>query len=384
MSLNPKKFPLEEEALARKAKADAQIEAAKKAVPKEYWGYLQRISHRQFYRVKGVKYGQSCEWNDLGMVMIENVYMRVDGRIAQCRDLHQQTGNRFSVDEPKLVWLPMTEELDKDGKPTRLAPHVVVRVDSDLCGTHYGTARVFFSESGVNQSNPWENGITSALGRALGSMGFGLVESGMASAEEIMAALKAQDAVDEVPEGQDAKEPEKVAPEPAGEAEKTAKPPAKGKKGPRAGKGAAKKAEKKEEPKKEATEATPDEDNPYAVLTAKMAEKGVSVAMLLEWASDEGLLPEGEEASGELTDISINVARKLAEDFKANVLEPMAAYNLIMGLFKDKGLTDEDIAKVKSYVTKQQGEKPWSKLAPPTRDFFLNHWERAWGIIQKG
>jgi hypothetical protein len=62
-------------------------------------------------------------------------------------------------------------------------------VRSTLLGQCTATARVFLgARTGVNASNPLENGETSAVGRVLGFMGYGLVGSGIASAEEVQLA----------------------------------------------------------------------------------------------------------------------------------------------------------------------------------------------------
>jgi hypothetical protein len=60
-------------------------------------------------------------------------------------------------------------------------------------------ARVFVGGSGVDESNPLENAETSAVGRALGFLGYGLYGTGIASADEVLHAQAMRQGVTDDP-----------------------------------------------------------------------------------------------------------------------------------------------------------------------------------------
>jgi hypothetical protein len=73
-------------------------------------------------------------------------------------------------------------------------------VTSTLLGSATAHARVFLNGAGVDASNPLENAETSAVGRALGFLGYGLYGTGIASAEEVLQAQAVrQDTSDDTP-----------------------------------------------------------------------------------------------------------------------------------------------------------------------------------------
>ena len=108
---------------------------------------------------------------------IRQPYMGVDGRVAMARDDHRTHGGT-------LVMQTVFETEPVSGQLLCRAT-----VTSSLYVGVTAHARVFVEGSGVNQTNPLENAETSAIGRALGFLGgYGLFGTGLASAEEVLAA----------------------------------------------------------------------------------------------------------------------------------------------------------------------------------------------------
>jgi hypothetical protein len=108
---------------------------------------------------------------------VKTPYFTVDGRIKMAMDEHRDTGGTFELQTT----------FETESHSGQLVCRATVR--STLLGQFTATARVFLgARSGVNATNPLENGETSAVGRVLGFMGYGLVGSGIASAEEVQLA----------------------------------------------------------------------------------------------------------------------------------------------------------------------------------------------------
>jgi hypothetical protein len=108
---------------------------------------------------------------------IRDPYFRVDGRVKMALDEHRAQGGT----------LDLTTTFEVEPHSGQLVCRATVR--STLLGQFTATARVFLgARDGVNATNPLENGETSAVGRVLGFMGYGLVGSGIASAEEVQLA----------------------------------------------------------------------------------------------------------------------------------------------------------------------------------------------------
>jgi hypothetical protein len=108
---------------------------------------------------------------------VRTPYFTVDGRVKMALDEHRDKCGTFDLQTAFEV------------EPH--SGHLVCRatVRSTLLGQCTATARVFLgARTGVNASNPLENGETSAVGRVLGFLGYGLLGSGIASAEEVLLA----------------------------------------------------------------------------------------------------------------------------------------------------------------------------------------------------
>lgn len=146
--------------------AERACEDAVKNTPAEYQSFLMFIGQRK--RVGGSR--QNPVYANIRLP-----YMRVDGRVKMAMDEHRLAGKR----------------LNKKTTFQTLGDRVVVRieVESEIYGNFDDYAEVFFGGSGVDSTNPVENAVTSAYGRALGAMGYGLYGTGIASAEEVQNAI---------------------------------------------------------------------------------------------------------------------------------------------------------------------------------------------------
>jgi len=78
----------------------------------------------------------------------------------------------------------------KNGQPIPQGLPFVTVVESELHGKAEALATVNIDGKAVDAHFPLENAETSSLGRALGKMGYGLIGSGLASAEEIEEAMR--------------------------------------------------------------------------------------------------------------------------------------------------------------------------------------------------
>jgi hypothetical protein len=108
----------------------------------------------------------------------EHAYMAVDGKLAMANEDHRKQGKRLDFGEPKVL-LDNAEQLT-----------LLVTVTSEIYGTRHGIA-TSRKKGGTNAERefPWEVAETSAIGRALAAMGYGLLPgTGLASAEDALRA----------------------------------------------------------------------------------------------------------------------------------------------------------------------------------------------------
>jgi len=114
-------------------------------------------------------------------ITVQQPYMTVDGRIAMaCRD-HANQGKRLDFHDPEVV----------ENSELRLTLRVTM--ESEIYGRRHGIASSRFDGAGspFERGHPWEVAETSAIGRALAAMGYGLVPgAGLVSAEEVMLAAE--------------------------------------------------------------------------------------------------------------------------------------------------------------------------------------------------
>ncbi len=106
----------------------------------------------------------------------ERAYIAVDGRLAMANTDHRNQGKRLDFGEPRVL-------VDSDEQLTLL-----VIVTSEIYGTRHGIA-TSRKRAGTQAERTfsWEVAETSAIGRALSAMGYGLLPgAGLASAEDML------------------------------------------------------------------------------------------------------------------------------------------------------------------------------------------------------
>lgn len=109
-------------------------------------------------------------------VSVQVPYMAVDGKLAMANEDHRRQGKRIDFVGPQVL-------VDNADQLTLL-----VMVTSEIYGTRHGIAtsrRVGGTEA--EREFPWEVAETSAIGRALSAMGYGLFPgAGLSSAEDML------------------------------------------------------------------------------------------------------------------------------------------------------------------------------------------------------
>jgi hypothetical protein len=113
---------------------------------------------------------------DDGWQTTEHPYMTVDGKLAMANQDHARLAKRLDFSAPQIL-------VDNEDQLT-----LMVTVSSEMYGTRHGIAtsrRIGGSE--IERLFPWEVAETSAIGRALSAMGYGLFPgSGLASADDML------------------------------------------------------------------------------------------------------------------------------------------------------------------------------------------------------
>lgn len=150
--------------------AEAACQAAITSTPMSYWPFIIFLTQRK--RVGGTRQQPIY-------ATIRTPYMGVDGRVRMAMDEHREVGASLTI----------TSHFEEVfGKQM-----CKCTVMSALHGTRTGWAQVNIGGSGVDETNPLENAETSAIGRALGFMGYGLFGTGVTSIDEIMSQDMTQD-----------------------------------------------------------------------------------------------------------------------------------------------------------------------------------------------
>lgn len=154
--------------------AERACQAAVEATPPAYREFLTFLKH--------TKKTGGTSTNPM-YAPVRAPYMGVDGRVKMAVDEHRAAG----------ASLVIQTSFEVEPHSGQLLCRAVVT--SALLGSVTAHARVFLGGNGVDATNPLENAETSAVGRALGFLGYGLYGTGIASAEEVLRAVTAQDAL---------------------------------------------------------------------------------------------------------------------------------------------------------------------------------------------
>jgi hypothetical protein len=171
--------PSEQQVIAEAiAQAERVCQAAIAATPSAYRGFLLFLPRNK--KVGGTKAHPLY-------ATIREPYLGVDGRVKMAGDEHRAQGATLII------------QTTFDVEPHSGQLLCRATVTSALLGSVTAHARVFVGGSGVDESNPLENAETSAVGRALGFLGYGVYGTGIASADEVLHAQAMRQGVTDAP-----------------------------------------------------------------------------------------------------------------------------------------------------------------------------------------
>lgn len=175
---------LAQKALERAAVAQA---AATKAIPEEYQDYLVFLEENQALINREPLEGEYplppgvFSWKGKTYIKIETPYMVVAGRMKWFADDHKIAEKKYKI----TTNAEKIEELISSGQPIPPGYPFITVIESELLGVADGVASINIGGKGADMTHPLENAETSSLGRALAKLGYGLIGSGLASAEEV-------------------------------------------------------------------------------------------------------------------------------------------------------------------------------------------------------
>lgn len=162
--------------LARKNKerADKLIEQAKQQIPENYHNFIVMLNEKIKLSDEIVYIDDRTfilgVWSKEGLgtwQTIQRPYLTVDGRILWARNEHREYGKMLNIHEPVI---------SADGKT------MTVVVVSEMLGKSTGIIEIQ-NTPGIGRDHPYAIAQTSAIGRALGFLGYGLIGSGVYSEE---------------------------------------------------------------------------------------------------------------------------------------------------------------------------------------------------------
>ncbi|ACA42240.1 MULTISPECIES: hypothetical protein [Lysinibacillus] len=154
--------------LAKKTENEKELENAYRRIPDEYHDFI--VLLEQKIKITDSRYFLAEEFITMGAyqdekgiyLKIKKPYMTVDGRIRMARDEHSKKEAKLIISEPQIIQVG-----------NRICMNVTV--ESEIHGTATGTIEVNINGFGVDKKNPVANAQTSALGRALGFLGYGII-----------------------------------------------------------------------------------------------------------------------------------------------------------------------------------------------------------------
>lgn len=203
---------------AVKTREAALEKQARVRIPAEYQDFLLLLDQNQKLSDKKVEkpeedIGPSVWSSERGTYVPTRLpYLTVDGRVRWAIDEHKAAGKKLSV-EFKTQWTLEVEAILAMEVPAGVAEVLIAQVpqelrgiltcmvDSDIYGRFEGSAKLGWGGREVDSTNPYENAQTSAFGRALGNMGYGLIGTGIASYEEVKAAIAERETAEDKPSG---------------------------------------------------------------------------------------------------------------------------------------------------------------------------------------
>lgn len=177
----------------RKREED-QIKIAKMKVPPEYHDFIilirqsMLLSERKPDKDEKLPDGTFINTDGRVYIRVNVPYCKVDGRVKMFADAHALPDGTRAKYRVESNIEKINEILENVGDISPKYP-LVVRIHSDIFGTLEGVSKINWNGKGADATNPLENAYTSAVGRALALAGFGLLGTGIASAEEMEQAL---------------------------------------------------------------------------------------------------------------------------------------------------------------------------------------------------
>ena len=149
----------------------------KRVIPKEFQGFVLPIEQNKrlvdFETTSPELAKLGCfPYKGKTFIKQRRPYMSVDGRVAWA----QSEGLLEIITEPEQI----------------MGEHFMRCTAKTARGVAPGHAQINFGGKGVDSTNPVENAETSAVGRALGFLAYGVIGGCIASYEEVVAAIKAR------------------------------------------------------------------------------------------------------------------------------------------------------------------------------------------------
>lgn len=186
------KMPMKEWVVKRAREKQDQAktlrEQAKKRIPTEYHEFLIMLEKSEKLTSDEHDCSEAAAkelsmWSSSTGTYVKTLlpYVTVDGRVVMARDEHKKEGKLLNFGKSEV---------------SNTGTFITIQVTSEIYGSACGTAQINNGGSGVDRTNPLENAETSALGRALGFLGYGIVGTGIASADEVIQAQDMQKSQD--------------------------------------------------------------------------------------------------------------------------------------------------------------------------------------------